>query len=215
MSELPRPTSTDDPAAALVAVVRRLHARGLAPGTGGNMSVVVPGPPRRLLITASGVDKGHATADELVLVDADGAQVGGRGRPSAETALHVALAARGAGAVLHVHSVWNTLASLRGAAAGAVTITGLEMLKGLAGVTSHHHREVVPVIANSQDLPALAAALGRAVDEHRHCHGVLVAGHGLYTWGADLAVAARHVEVFEFLFEVIERVSARGEPWPD
>ncbi|MBK9037322.1 MAG: methylthioribulose 1-phosphate dehydratase [Myxococcales bacterium] len=214
MSELPRPTSTDDPAAALVAVVRRLHARGLAPGTGGNMSVVVPGPPRRLLITASGVDKGHATADELVLVDADGAQVGGRGRPSAETALHVALAGRGAGAILHVHSVWNTLASLRGADAGALTITGLEMLKGLAGVTSHHHREVVPVIDNSQDLPALAAALGRAVDEHRHSHGVLVAGHGLYTWGPDLAVAERHVEVFEFLFEVIERFSARGEPWP-
>lgn len=202
---------SDDAATALVDVVRRLHGRGLAPGTGGNMSAVGAG---GLWITASGVDKGRLTVDDLVQVDAAGHQRAGRGKPSAETALHVALVARGAGAVLHVHSVWNTLASLRAAADGALRLTGVEMLKGLAGVTSHHHREVVPVIANSQDLPALAAHLGRSVDEHRHCHGVLVAGHGLYTWGRDLVEAERHVEVFEFLFEVHERALAGGIPWP-
>ncbi len=202
----------DDPADALIAVVRRLHARGLAPGTGGNMSAVAPG--GELVITASGVDKGRLTGDDLVRVDAAGRQRAGRGKPSAETALHLALVARGAGAVLHVHSVWNTLASLRAADDGALTVTGLEMLKGLAGVSTHHHREVVPVLANSQDLPALAAHLGRAVDEHRHSHGVLVAGHGLYTWGRDLAEAERHVEVFEFLFEVVERATSGGIPWP-
>jgi len=73
---------------------------------------------------------------------------------------------------------------------------------------------VVPVLANSQDLPTLAAQLGRAVDEHRHSHGVLVAGHGLYTWGRDLAEAERHVEVFEFLFEVVERATTGGITWP-
>lgn len=202
---------SDDAATALVDVVRRLHGRGLAPGTGGNMSVAAAG---GLWITASGVDKGRLTRDDLVQVDATGHQRAGRGKPSAETALHVALVGRGAGAVLHVHSVWNTLASLRAAAAGVLSLTGLEMLKGLAGVTTHHHREAVPVIANSQDLPLLAAHLGRAVDEHRHCHGVLVAGHGLYTWGRDLAEAERHVEVFEFLFEVHERALAGGIPWP-
>ena len=201
-----------DPADALVAVVRRLHARGLAPGTGGNMSAVAPG--GELLVTASGVDKGRLTVDDLVRVDGAGRQRGGRGKPSAETALHLALVARGAGAVLHVHSVWNTLASLRAADDGALIISGLEMLKGLAGVTTHHHREVVPVLANSQDLPLLAAQLGRAVDEHRHSHGVLVAGHGLYTWGRDLIEAERHVEVFEFLFEVGERAASGGIPWP-
>lgn len=192
---------------ALIAVVRRMYARGLAPGTGGNMSVVPPG--GGLLITASGVDKRTATVDDLVTLDGDGRQVAGRGRPSAETALHRVLVARGAGAVLHGHSVWNTLASGRGE---AVTLTGLEMLKGLAGVTSHTHREVVPVIANSQDLPALALTLAATLDRHPGCHGVLVAGHGLYTWGVDLATAERHVEVFEFLFEVMIR--SGGAPWP-
>lgn len=200
-----------DRAAALVAVVRRLHARGLAPGTGGNMSVAAAG---GVIITASGVDKGLLTVDDLVEVDAGGHQRSGRGKPSAETALHLALVARGAGAVLHVHSVWDTLASLRAAADGALRLTGLEMLKGLAGVTTHQHHEVVPVIANSQHMPTLAAQLGRAVDEHRHCHGVLVAGHGLYTWGRDLPEAERHVEVLEFLFEVAERAASGGIAWP-
>ena len=43
---------------------------------------------------------------------------------------------------------------------------------------------------------------------------MLVAGHGLYTWGRDLAEAERHVEVFEFLFEVVERATSGGIPWP-
>lgn len=28
-------------------------------------------------------------------------------------------------------------------------------------------------------------------------------GHGLYTWGRDLDEARRHVEILEFLFEVL------------
>jgi len=34
-------------------------------------------------------------------------------------------------------------------------------------------------------------------------HGFLMAGHGLYTWGENLAAARRQIEVLEFLFEVV------------
>ena len=34
-------------------------------------------------------------------------------------------------------------------------------------------------------------------------HGFLMAGHGLYTWGKDIAAARRQIEVLEFLFEVV------------
>jgi methylthioribulose-1-phosphate dehydratase len=188
---------------ALIETVRRMYARGWAPGTGGNMSVVVPGP--RLLITASGVDKRVATVDDLVVVGLDGVQVAGTGRPSAETAVHLELVRWGAKAVLHAHSVWNTLASLLAAGRGQLVLHGLEMLKGLAGVDTHEHREVVPVVANHQDTTVLARAVHRVIAEHPRCHGVLVAGHGLYTWGASLVEAERHVEIFEFLFEVLVR----------
>jgi methylthioribulose-1-phosphate dehydratase len=201
---------TASAAAALVDAVRRIHAHGWAPGTGGNFSVALPG--ERLLMTPSGIDKGRVTVEQLLEIDRDGRVSAGGGKPSAETALHLQIVrSRGAGAVLHVHSVWNTILSLRHARDGALTITGLEMLKGLAGVTTHEHRERVPVVANSQDMPALAAELDRILASQPDCHGVLVAGHGLYTWGADLAEAERHVEIFEFLFEVLGRQHA-GAP---
>jgi len=34
-------------------------------------------------------------------------------------------------------------------------------------------------------------------------HGFLMAGHGLYTWGENIAAARRQIEVLEFLFEVV------------
>jgi hypothetical protein len=36
-------------------------------------------------------------------------------------------------------------------------------------------------------------------------HGFLLSGHGLYTWGRDLAEARRQIEIHEFLFEVVAR----------
>jgi methylthioribulose-1-phosphate dehydratase len=187
--------------AELVDVVRRLHARGLAAGTSGNFSAVCD---RGLSITASGVDKGRLDESQLVIVDNRGRVVAGSGAPSAETALHLELVhGRGARAVLHVHSVWNTLLSRR--FGDELALTGLEMLKGLRGVTTHEHREVVPILANAQDMARLAGEVRGVLAAHPACHGFLLAGHGLYTWGADLAEAHRHVEIFEFLFEVVGR----------
>ncbi len=182
----------------LVETVRRLHARNLAVGTGGNFSAVCDA---GLVITASGVDKGTLTTEQLVVVDAKGAVIEGTGKPSAETAIHLALVARGARSVLHVHSVWNTLLSSHHP--HELVITGYEMLKGLAGVTTHEHHERVPVLANSQDVPHLARQIERVLEPTTH--GVLVAGHGLTTWGSSLEEAFRHVEIFEFLFEVVGR----------
>jgi methylthioribulose-1-phosphate dehydratase len=113
--------------------------------------------------------------------------------------------ARGAGAVLHTHSVWSTLLSEAFAAEGRLVIEGFEMLKGLAGVRTHEHRELLPVIDNSQDMDALSRSLEAALERHPAAHGVLLRRHGLYTWGRDLAEARRHVEIFEFLLEVIGR----------
>jgi methylthioribulose-1-phosphate dehydratase len=40
-------------------------------------------------------------------------------------------------------------------------------------------------------------------------HGFLVLRHGLYTWGRSVAEARRHVEIFEFLLEVLWRSGRR------
>jgi methylthioribulose-1-phosphate dehydratase len=190
-------------AAALSALGRRAHARGWVLGTSGNFSSVVGAEPLRLAITATGADKGRLDAAQFLEIDARGEVVRGSGRPSAETALHLAVvSARGAGAVLHTHSTWSTLLSEREAPAGGVALEGYEMLKGLYGVRTHEHREWLPIVANTQDWSGARPAVERMLAEHSGAHGFLIRGHGLYTWGRDLHEAARHLDVLEFLLEI-------------
>src|SRR5689334_15020986 len=191
----------------LVSLGQDFHRRGWALGTSGNFSVVIGRDPLRLAITSSSVDKGHLTADQILEID-ENAQVlgGGEGKPSAETLLHLAIAASlPAGAVLHTHSVWSTILSDYHMGSGGFFIEGYEMLKGLDGVVTHEHREWVPILENTQDMEDLAAATRRTLEENPRIHGFLIRRHGLYTWGKDLSEAARHVEIFEFLLESIGR----------
>jgi methylthioribulose-1-phosphate dehydratase len=78
-------------------------------------------------------------------------------------------------------------------------VRNLEMLKGIAGITTHRSEVRVPVLANDQDLARLSHRavphLGRAPA------GLLIAGHGLYAWGQELSEARRHLEILEFLLE--------------
>lgn len=195
----------------LVAAGRDFHRRGWVLGTSGNFSAVAGRDPLRLLITASGLDKGALTPAHFLEIDEHGQIVTGEGRPSDETRLHLSVVrARGAGAVLHTHSVWSTLLSQAFAREGQLSIEGFEMLKGLAGVRTHEHRESLPVIENSQDMDALARALEEALEQYPEAHGVLLRRHGLYTWGRDLREARRHVEILEFLLEAVGREHFAG-----
>lgn len=173
-------------------------------GTSGNLSATLEFEPLRLVITSSGQDKGTLTPASFVEVDGNGDLVSGHGRPSAETALHTGIVRRKmAGSVLHVHSPWATVLSSLYAAQGGIAITGYEMLKGLAGVKTHEHREWLPILENSQDYSELSARLDTILIEHPEAHAVLLRGHGIYTWGADVEEAARHVEILEFLLDVV------------
>ena len=199
----------EDLSTRLAQIGRGFYSRGWALGTSGNFSAVAAREPLRLSITASGVDKGALTEADILEIDSSGRVTIGQGRPSDEAKLHLAIVrARSAGAVLHTHSVWSTLLSDAHAAWGGIEISGYEMLKGLAGVRTHEHSEYLPIIENSQDMDALAATAESALARHPGAHGFLIRSHGLYTWGRDLDEARRHVEIFEFLLEVVGRSSS-------
>jgi methylthioribulose-1-phosphate dehydratase len=190
----------------LAAAGRSFYARGWDLGTSGNLSAVVEREPLKLAITSSGRDKGTLGENEILLIDSNSAVLEGNGRPSAETLLHLAVVRlRGAGAVLHTHSVWSNILSDAHAREGGLSIEGYEMLKGLEGVSTHEHLEWLPVIDNSQDMNKLAGSVEETLKEHPLAHGFLLRRHGLYTWGKDLSEAKRHVEILEFLLEVMGR----------
>jgi methylthioribulose-1-phosphate dehydratase len=194
-------------AVSLAAAAEDFHRRGWCLGTSGNFSAVLAREPLELLITASGLDKSGLRPADFVRVAAGGEPGAGEtGRASAETRLHLAVCIqRGAGCVLHTHSHAATLLGERFCEKGGFTVAGYEMLKGLEGVRSHEAEEFVPVLANSQDMTALAREVERVLARRPEVHGLLLAGHGLYTWGEDVTAARRHVEILEFLFELTLR----------
>jgi len=210
---------TADSIDALRAIGREFHARGWSLGTSSNYSVVAGRDPLELLVTASGKDKSALSRDDFVRVDSDGRVTDGSDRrSSAETLLHCTIAelVPGTGAILHTHSPWGTILSGAdlppGRPDGTLRIAGYEMLKGLEGIATHETHEDVPIFANTQDMRELSgrirgrfAGLDFKAPGRPPLHGFLIARHGLYTWGRDLAEARRHVEIFEFLFECVAR----------
>ena len=188
---------------------RGFYARAWVLGTSGNFSAVISREPLRLAITSTGLDKGTLTPAHFLEIDNAANVVRGNGRPSAEALLHLAIV-RGvaAGAVLHTHSVWSTVLSGTHARHGGIALEGYEMLKGLAGVKTHKHREWLPILENSQDMMELADCVAATLKEKTDIHGFLLQEHGVYTWGENLPEAKRHVEILEFLMEVLVRSGA-------
>jgi methylthioribulose-1-phosphate dehydratase len=196
-------------ALSLTEIGRGFYARGWVLGTSGNFSAVISRKPLRLAITSTGLDKGGLTPSQFLEIGESANVMRGEGRPSAEALLHLAIV-RGvnAGAVLHTHSVWGTVLSGTHARHGGIVLQGYEMLKGLAGVANHKHREWLPILENSQDMVELADRVSKTLEQTGGIHGFLLQEHGLYTWGESLAEAKRHVEILEFLMEVLVRSGA-------
>ena len=182
----------------IVSTARELAARGWTPATSSNFSMRLD--EAHAAITVSGLDKGRLTEDGVMVVDLDGRPVATEQRPSAETVLHTRLYRRdaGMGCVLHTHSLVQSVASRVFAPSGGVRLEGYELAKAIAGTTTHEAVIELPVLANSQDMPAMAGQVEALLDAGP-LSGYLIAGHGLYAWGRGLAEARRHLEAFEFM----------------
>jgi methylthioribulose-1-phosphate dehydratase len=228
-------TSTDDPIESghpladhqskidqLRACGRLFHQRGWSVGTSSNYSVVTSSDPVQLVVTASGRDKGRLSRLDFVHLGADGKPVQpNQPKSSAETMLHVVLAGHRcwndlenpegpqlvSGSILHTHSIWGTLLSDHFFADGGIEFSGYEMLKGLEGIATHEATHWLPIFENTQDIPALADQVAEMLKKtpEKISHGFLIRNHGLYTWGRDVFAARRHIEIYEFLFELTWR----------
>jgi methylthioribulose-1-phosphate dehydratase len=199
-----------DVARALIDTGRRLDHRGLAPATTGNFSVRLSD--GSIALTVSGAHKGRLGDAEIMRVSETGAALDGK-KPSAETPLHCLIyeAIPEAGAVLHTHSVAGTVLSQALRGADCITLAGYEMLKVYPGVTTHEASVALPLVENSQDMPALAERLRPLLETRPSLPAFYIRGHGLYAWGPTLAAAENIVEGSEFLLACEwERLKAEG-----
>jgi methylthioribulose-1-phosphate dehydratase len=191
-------------AEAIITAGARLDARNWVPATAGNLSIRLPD--GRVAITRSGFHKARLTLDSLMVVDLDGRPEQPGLRPSAETLLHCGAYRRfpEAGAVLHGHSIANTVLSRL--AGESITLEGYELLKAFPGLSTHEASVTLPVFDNDQDIARLQGVVEArwnrmAADEDVIPPGYLLRGHGVYVWGPDMDVALARMEALEFMLD--------------
>jgi len=181
-------------------LARRFYALGWASGTGGGISIREG---ERIFMAPSGVQKELIAPEDLFVLDPAGNVVEAprdsslRLSACAPLFLH-AFRKRGAGAVLHSHSLRAMLATLV-AQGDTFRATHLEMIKGLEG-HGYHDEVVIPILENVAHECDLADALGAAIDAHPRACAVLVRRHGVYVWGRDWRQAKTQAECLDYLF---------------
>jgi methylthioribulose-1-phosphate dehydratase len=186
-----------DTRTSLAAVGREFYTRGWMLATAGNLSARLSD--ESYLITASGGHKGQLTDRDFIRFQTNMVSSEPWRKSSAETIVHdllyQATAAADVGAILHVHAPYLTLVSRALAEHGEVYFEGWEYVKAL-GFWADGARVRMPIVPNHADLGALGRAVQEACSE---TPAVLVAGHGVYAWGATIADAQRHIEATECL----------------
>ena len=184
---------------AIADAARELAAAGWTPATSSNFSMRLDAD--HAAITISGRDKGKLGRNDIMLIDMHGKAVGTDARPSAETDLHTQIYRRypEMNVVLHTHSRTQSVASRLFAKEGVIRLEGWELQKAIAGQTTHDAEMVIPVFPNTQHMPELVAQVDAWLDSGKPLHAYLINGHGIYTWGRDMAETRRHLEALEFL----------------
>lgn len=165
----------------LAEISRRAFRRGLVSGTGGNMSVRIPGTDL-VLITPTGVSLEEVTPEINLLVRLDGtiSENPPGQRPSKETSFHLAVyrLRPEAGAVAHLHPPYATAYSNKGRELPLVTISSRILLKE------------VPLIdcatPGSQELCDLVSG---GIREFPESQAMLMKEHGILTVAPDLPTA--------------------------
>lgn len=187
--------------AEVVAICRRLHERGLVGAGEGNVSCRLGRD--RLLVTPSGLSKGHLRPADLVVVDLEGKVRRGRRRPSSELLMHLAAyAARpDAFAVVHAHPL----------TAVALTVAGLPPPSHLLPEASVVLGEVAMAPFATPGTAELPAALAPLLPRH---DVLLLERHGALCLGASLSQAFDRMETLERVARValLARLLGRCEP---
>lgn len=189
---------------------------GWVSGTGGGLSIKVGD---RIVMAPSGVQKERMQPDDLFILDGASGEVlhtpAEKPPPARPPKLSecaplfmAAYELRGAGAVIHSHSLSAVLATvLAGEDATEFRVTHLEMIKGIAGHGCFEEL-VVPIIENTAREAELTDRLRAAIAAYPRSAAVLVRRHGVYVWGKDWIQAKAQAESYDYLFEAAVRLKA-------
>ena len=201
----------DDLNALVCDLARSFYSLGWVSGTGGGICIRDG---EHVVIAPSGVQKERMLPEQMFTMALDGSIVRSPAdetlRPSECSSLFLkAINLRGAGAVIHSHSLHAMAATLL--FDDEFSISHLEMIKGIQGM-AYHDTLVVPIIENTARECDLADALEDAIRRYPSTFAVLVRRHGVYVWGRDWVRAKTHAECYDYLFRAAVEMRRMGIP---
>ncbi|HYV73370.1 MAG TPA: class II aldolase/adducin family protein [Candidatus Binatia bacterium] len=163
---------------------RLLHQTGLVAATDGNLSVRLGD--SNFLCTPTLMSKGMMTAEDLVVVDALGHKVMGERNVSSEIAMHLFIYRNRSdvGAVVHAHPPTATGFAAAGIPLDSALCSEIVITLGTVPLANYE----------TPGTPELAEALAPLVGEH---DAILMANHGVVTYGEDLLSAYMNMETVE------------------
>ena len=180
----------------VVQACRELAGSGLVIGTAGNVSARAGD---LVLVTPSGARLAALTADDLAVVDLDGALIDGPLPPTSELPLHLAVyRSFDAGAVVHTHPPMATAVACVADELPCIHYT----LLSLGGSV-----RVAPYVTFGT--AELAAGVVEALQGRS---AALMGGHGAVTHGADVAAAMAATQLLEWACGVYVHACACGTP---
>jgi L-fuculose-phosphate aldolase len=173
-----------DIARLLVDVSRRLYEKGFVSANDGNISTRLPD--GNILVTPSGRNKGRISADDLVVVTQEGDPVSGARNPTTELGMHLFIYRRrpDVHAVVHAHPTYAT-----GFAAARIALEKPVFPEVIVGLGT------VPVAPyGTPSTNEVAESIAPFVE---HAWAILLANHGVVTYGPDLDDAYFKMEKVE------------------
>jgi len=170
-------------------VGRWVHARGYVAATDGNISVRLDN--RRVLTSPTAISKGMMTPDDLVITDMDGKKLSGRRNASSELAMHLLVYKRRPDihSVCHAHPPVATGYAAAGIALNKALVSEVVLSLGCIPVAKY----------GTPGTPELTDALEPLVPNY---DAILMANHGVVTYGPDLLTAWFRMETTEHFARV-------------
>src|SRR5271165_4746462 len=178
-----------------------LHQGGLVAATDGNLSVRLEN--GHILCTPTVMSKGLMEPDDLVVVDQRGNKVSGSRDASSEIAMHLLIYRRrpDVNAVVHAHPPTATGYAAAGIALDRALCSELIVTLGSVPLANYE----------TPGTPELAEALAPLVPDH---NAILMANHGVVTYGVDLLNAYMNMETVEHFAKIalVTHMLGRQQP---
>lgn len=171
---------------------------GLVTLTWGNASGFDP-KSGLVVIKPSGVDYGTMTAEDMVVLDLQGHVVEGKWNPSSDTPTHLELYREfpGLGGVVHTHSVYATAFAQAHRDLPALGTTHADHFYGDIPCTPDMTDEEIAEDYELNTGKVIVRTFRERGVDPLQIPSVLVASHGVFTWGGSAKAAAENALVTE------------------